>query len=259
MDISYNDLSAVEPSLLARAVNGLEEVDLNTTELTVDLVGAVIDGVTKANSRLKKLNISNNEMMSLVTKPSNLIARALNRLEEVEMAYNKLSTKQLETIFSAIQEKKSNLKKIKISCIDLSSLDPCSFSSAISRLEEVKIDGTEVTTKQVEGILFFLKFEIFPALKILDLSDNDLSKIDPDMLAKAVNKLEEVVMNDSQLTLKQIEAILTESLVGTSLNSLATTHPEGALDLELIGKARMVIKCISISKPTNLKSSFDAI
>ena len=84
-------------------MNGLEEVDLNTTELTVELVGAVINGVTKANSRLKKLNISNNEML-LVTQPSDLLARAFNRLEEVEMAYNKLSAKQLETIFSAIQE-----------------------------------------------------------------------------------------------------------------------------------------------------------
>ena len=111
----------------------------------------------------------------------------------------------------------------------------------------------------MEGILFIVKFENFPALKILDLSDNDLSQIDPELLAKAVNKLEEVDMNNSQLTLQQIEEILTESLVGTSLNSLAMTHPEGALDVEIIGKARMVIESISISKPTNLKTNFGAI
>ena len=246
LDISCNDLSEVEPSLLARAVNGLEEVDLNDTKLTVEAVEEIISGVDQADTKLKKLNMSNAVDgvlgdKALFTQTPDLLAKALNKLEEVEIAYNNLTSKQIEAILSSICQKKSNMKKLNMSCNKLSSLDPFLLATAVSRLEEVKMDGAGLTTKQAAGIMFAISSN-FTTLKHLVVSDNNLSKIPPYVLAKAVNKLEEVNMNNSQLTLQQMEAILMQGIVGTSLKVLCMTEPldEGwRLDEDLIGKATL--------------------
>ena len=224
LDISKNDLSEVEPNILAHAVNGLEEVDLNTTKLTVEEVEAIVNCIAQRDSKLKKLNISNaricmchwGDKKARFTQPPELLASTVNKLEEVEMAFNSFSTKQLEAILSTIGQQKSNLKKLNISCNNLSSVDPLLLVRAVSRLEEINLDGTELTLMQARGIMLTIGFDKFSTLQKLVLSDNDLSKVKPDLFAKAVNRLEEVDMTNSQLTLEQMEAILKQSLVSTS-------------------------------------------
>ena len=166
------------------------------------------------------------------------------------MAFNSLSTKQLEAILSTIGQQKSNLKKLNISCNNLSSVDPLLLVRAVSRLEEINLDGTELTFMQARGIMLTIGFDKFSTVQKLVLSDNDLSKVKPDLLAKAVNRLEEVDMTNSQLTLEQVEAILKQSLVSTYLKSIFMTEPfEGkSLDEQIIEKARTVIKGVYIHK-----------
>ena len=75
----------------------------------------------------------------------------------------------------------------------------------------------------------------------------------PSLLASAVNRLEDANMSgDTELTLEQVEAILTQSLVKTSLRSLEISSVEGpdgllmdledmGMDEEFVGRARFVI------------------
>ena len=57
-------------------------------------------------------------------------------------------------------------------------------------------------------------------LKILDIGYNNLSSVDPDVLARGVNKLETVHIDSTKLTEEQKTRILTQSLLTTNLKEL---------------------------------------
>ena len=113
------------------------------------------------------------------------------------------------------------------------------------------MDDVNLTCKQAAGIMLALGLNDFKTLKTLVVSDNDLSKVEPNMLARAVNKLEKVNLKNSQLTLEQMGAILKQSLVKTSLKSLSMPEPLDGdmwLDEDLIDKARMAIRSVYFDK-----------
>ena len=246
LDISENNLSQVDPFLLAQAVNSLEEVDMDSTELTVEQVKAIFNAKLEDGSRLKKLGISANEM-SFSSQDPFLMARAVHKMEEVEMRFNDLTPWQLDTILSRSMRKNTILMKLDITENNLMPLYPYSLAAAMRQFEEVSICCTKLTFKQARLIMLAISAND-SRVKTLEISGNNLSKIKPHELAKAVNKLEEIDIKDSKLTLQQVEAILTQSLVQTSLKTLWMTQPEGVLDYNLLAKARMVIKDIELDQ-----------
>ena len=133
------------------------------------------------------------------------------------------------------------MKKLNISGNNLSGVDPGLLATALNRLEEVEMyGGTWLTVQQVEGILTGLHAGL---VKKLDISYNNMSTVDPGLLASAVNGLKEVVMFGTELTVQQAEAILTQSLVKTSVRSLRMgVHRVPGLDEDLVGRARLAIR-----------------
>ena len=110
LKLSFTDLSTVEPGLLARAVSGLEEVDLSSSQLTVQQTQAVLRAA--GNSRqLKKLDLAMNDSLPDV-KPE-LLASAVLNLEEFSIGYSPVSCPQIEAIFSSINGATS-LKALRI-------------------------------------------------------------------------------------------------------------------------------------------------
>ena len=94
IDANGTDLSGVEASLLARAVTGMEDVDIEDTQLTGQQVDAVLTATATASRfhrfgckddiryRLKKLDISFN---NLSTMEPGMMARAAFFLEELSL------------------------------------------------------------------------------------------------------------------------------------------------------------------------------
>jgi hypothetical protein len=56
-----------------------------------------------------------------------------------------------------------------------------------------------------------------PGLKFLSIKLSNLSQVTPDLVARAVTGLEEVLINDSDLTKQQLEAILTAIITEDSV------------------------------------------
>ena len=70
---------------------------------------------------------------------------------------------------------------------------------------------TQLTKQQLEEI--FTAICVGPSqLTSMDLQSTQTSSVDAGLLARAVNRLEEVVLHNTQLSKDQAEAILTESL-----------------------------------------------
>ena len=80
-------------------------------------------------------------------------------------------------------------------------------------------------------------------MKKLYISYNDLSTVDPGLLASAVNRLEEVEMS-TVWSIEQVEAILRQSLVKTSLKKLGMwgSVEDTELDEDLVARARLAIE-----------------
>ena len=96
--VSFTDLSTIEPSMLAKAVSGMEEVQLGLSQVSSQQAEAIIralDGKTK----LRKLCIP---VIDLSSVESELLARAIAGLEEVKIGCSPISLQQAEVIFREV-------------------------------------------------------------------------------------------------------------------------------------------------------------
>ena len=246
--LSNNDLSLVDPCLLARSVNSLEDININNTNLTEKQVEEIFKGTFERQSRLKKLDIAVNDLFcsrvdntldigSFSRQAPDLLASSVIKLEEVNLRYNNLTAMQLNAIFFAIRNGTSSLKDIDISGNNLSLVWPYTLARGIHKLEGVNVSATKLTFVQTKFIISAISDEN-SQLKTLDISENNLSKVDPHALSKAMNKLEVAYMENNQLTLLQVESILTQSMVLTALKMLRMTKPQGILNKDLVARAR---------------------
>merc|ERR1712129_629216 len=117
---------------------------------------------------------------------------------------------------------------------NLSPVDADILAQAVTQLQEVGLGWTDLTPQQVEAI--FAAFETSSKTKILRIGVNNLSSVDPDVLARVVNKLETVDMQGTDLTEQQMTRILTKSLLTTNLKELYM-EGNGQVDEELCRQA----------------------
>ena len=210
----------MKANLLASAMSRLEEVGLSNTSLTNKQIKTLLTAINKEDSKLKKLDISHSDLDS--AKPS-LLAQALTKLEEVTLEYVFFGKKQINAIYNAIASGHSNLKKMKIT-YGFGDVEANLLVKVANNLEEFSIYsdiGEEKT-----GALIVAISEGKTKLKKLEIIDNmemqHLDCLHPDLLAKAVGRLEEVnLASAGGWHHHQIEAILTQSLGGhTSLRKI---------------------------------------
>jgi len=94
LDVSYNVLTLVEPGLLARAVSKLEVLEVAWSELTAQQTEAILTAVSE-DSKLTYLNLSANRLMSVEPR---LLARAVSRLETLDVIGTLLTRQQREIV-----------------------------------------------------------------------------------------------------------------------------------------------------------------
>ena len=117
-----------------------------------------------------------------------------------------------------------------------------------------KINGCFRKSQQARAI-FTALCDLPSQLRCLVISDNDLSTVEPGLLARAVNQLEFVNPDSTLLTGPQVEAILAQSYQKTSLKTVQMSNKFSLRnyqpDKELVTKARRVIANIEMCFRTN--------
>ena len=136
------------------------------------------------------------------------------------------------------------LRTVDLSLTDLSSVGPDLPASLALRLEDLDMWNTELTTSQLEAVLTAATTS--STLRKLNLGNNNLSLVEPGLLARAVNRLEEVDIRHTLLTKEQVEAILSHSLVQTSLKTLVLGRVSGRVEQDLVVRAQNVISELSL-------------
>ena len=120
----------------------------------------------------------------------------------------------------------SRLKFLNMQKCNLKGVQAKDLSKCVNSLEKVDFDHSRTSSFQLKCLLTSITEETH--LKYLDLSDMDLSNIDPYILGQAVNTIEEVHLGmeaQASLTTNQLTAIF--ALLDDV--HLVTTHPSPAV------------------------------
>ena len=175
---------------------------------------------------------------NMSTMPERLDSRRMRAVREVRMNWR---VEVSEEVMEAVA-RHPGLRLVEMCGANLSSVDAGLLARVVDKLEEVSFLDTELTGKQVEAVMTAIRAEGC-LVKKLNISFNNLSTVEPRLLASLVNRLEEVRMYRTQLTVKQVEAVLTQSLVKTSLRKLVMEGNEenSELDEDLVARARLAI------------------
>ena len=102
-----------------------------------------------------------------------------------------------------------------LSGINLSSIEPGLMGRVMSRMEVVRMEYCNITNIQADALLTAIAED--STVKILDMHSINLSHVQPVLMARAVHKVQEVGMCNTQLTKLQITAILRQCVEGETI------------------------------------------
>ena len=99
-EINFNSMLGINPGLLAKAVTKLETLKVGRTELTKQQAEAILTAVSEGN-KLTKLEITQNDLLGV---DPGLLAKAVTKLETLNIKWNKLTEQQCVEVLTAVSE-----------------------------------------------------------------------------------------------------------------------------------------------------------
>ena len=142
---------------------------------------------------------------------------AITKIEDVGISDTYITRDQQVELFNQM-DRNSQIKSLDLGGLTLSDLEPILFARVLARLEYVNIQYAVITYMQ--------KAELFSevcqstTLRKLKCWNIDLSSVDSEILGRAVARLEEVEIGDTELTCEQLITITTHAQGETRLKKL---------------------------------------
>jgi len=208
--IELCNLGDVDGALMGEAIAKVESVELSGGLYLVikpSQVEAILAAVKDGDGTLKSLKFSGIYMKNV--DPS-IMAEGFAKVETVAARGCTVTFDQSKAILTKINNDEIVLKSLDLVDTVFGSKDTDLFASALCKLETVNIEQMDGLSS--DGLLNALLRKIRDedvALKNLDLSTNELTDLDADLLSSTVCKLDSVSLKGTRLTKVQIEAILT--------------------------------------------------
>ena len=215
IDFEDNPLSSVEPGILARALGEIKEVRLPYALLEEVQIEKILDSIIEG-CKIKRLDVEGNILENLDPQ---LLAKAVCKLEAANLNDTDLTTPQIKTIFTAIfSDENIPLKDLNIGENEVH-VKPELLAAAVTKLERLNLNSSGLSSNQTEAIFSAIQAP-GSRLRTLELQHNDLSSVEPGLLARAVTRLEEVNFQNARMTPGQATAILTALCEGHCLRRL---------------------------------------
>jgi len=195
---------------------------------------------------LRELDLRFTDLSSI---PPNLLAGVLSKMEVVVMFSSKLEKEQSNALMEVLTQPSSKLKTLNIGDNWLSGVKPKVFASAVSKLEHLEVAETGLTAPQASALL-----EVVSAgesrLKTLNISNNWLAEVSPNLLAKGLSSLEHVEARRCDFNQEQLVNLLHKASASNSrIQKLDIGGNRAARDLstELIDAARTAVRHLQLS------------
>ena len=237
------NLSSLPRLLDTRRMQGVRKLSLGA--LSRRLLEAV-----ERHRGLRSLDISCRKMAPVEPE---LLARAVCSVQEVKV--DKLTDHQVRAVLLQITTGESSIKKLRLgSYCDLSSLEAGLLARAANMLEEVELFGQQLASSKVEAILLGLDSQ--SSLRVLAVRPDDLSSLQPSLLAQAAPRLEDITLSGSSLTSLQLEELLSSVAAGPGKLrklQLLTFHPPSLSSLapSLLARAVHLLEEVLLCFPVD--------
>ena len=227
--VNGDNLDVISELLLySKRLQALESLVVRS--VSDDLFAAVAQ-----HKSLKRLDIANTNLSAV---DPTVLAKSICQMEKVDMGRSVFSPAQANAIFQSLAQG-SNVKMLSLFNTNLSTVKPHLLASAVTHVSQITLWSSRLTIKQTEAI--FQALTSPGKLRVLDLSYNNLSTVSPKALAVTVNSLESVDLGRTCLTGEQVNAILSQALVATSLTSLWISGVKGEVEREAVVKTAKII------------------
>ena len=240
LTINNANLPYIAEDVLAKALNNIENLKLSAVAFTRDQAKEFFSKM-KDFTNLKYLEIDSKQTNINTVNPIS-ISKGLSKLTKVTLNFTYLASDQLEYLIKAIARKSSLLKDLNLWSNDLSEVPNDVLAEAVNKLKIVNLKNTKLKHEQTAAI-FNKMANTVTELVELDIGENDLSEIEPELLAKAVNKVKLVNISLCSLNSKQVEAVFEQALVETRTTFLdVENNSTGEISAELITKVDKKLK-----------------
>jgi len=213
LELLFIDLSEVSVSMFVMAITSLQRISLKGNNLTLEQKGKLFQAM-RSCSYLKHLKMMKNDLNSVGYED---LAKAVNKLEIVEILHCRLYPPQIVAIFEEMA-KETSIKDLNLKFNILSSVNPDVLANALGKIESVNIAGCRLKTGQVCKLFEMMSDN--EKLVHLDISQNDLSEVRSDVLAIVINKLQYANISHAKINRNQMKNILLRSSMKTNLKYL---------------------------------------
>ena len=196
--ITLKDCSLTEtcPYLIAKCFCQMEIVNLVCTHMDKSQVREVMNHISKHVTPMKELRfdsiLSNafgyGSFVDLSEVPSDIVSSALNKIEHLELGRTELTTEQLTKFFEDMAVE-TRVQNFTLTGNVISQVCPKILSQGLSKLVNLTLNHTKLTTDQVEKILECI-LEDSNKIRNLDLSMNQVSGVRSELESLADKKLE---------------------------------------------------------------------
>jgi len=213
VNLEYVNFGQIPAELLANAVSHLKTVNLLHSLLTNEQCIQLLE-VSLSSRNLVDVSLAN---VNLSGVPADLLARAVSRLQAVNLCSTRLTTEQCVQVLEVSLSSRS-LVDVNLANVNLSGVPSDLLSGAVSRLQIVNLCYTHCTTEQCIQVLEASLSS--RSLVDVNLANVNLSGVPADLLARAVSRLKTVNLYFTHLTIKQCIQVLEVSLFSRSLVDL---------------------------------------
>ena len=138
------------------------------------------------------------------------------------------------------------LNKLSMKSMDLSTVSPQALEKVARKVQIWDISNAALSPTRCNAI--FPALLINPDIKEINLSDNSLSSVLPENVAKAVQKSRSFLLANTSLTVHQVEAILTAvSSEASYLHTLdLLNNLLSVVEPQLLGDALMTLESATL-------------
>jgi len=221
LNLEANDLSSIQPAQLARAVRGLEEVWMSRTRMTAEqqLILAVHSlgedtemslnmewGTVEGQSAfLWAFNLVHENPRNLSALSDILSSNTSWNIRRLVLNNAPCSTMTKELLHMLVMH--ADIKFLDLSFSSLIHVDPELLATLVTQTAEVNLRNTDLRRKQLNVLLLKISQEE-TVLKRLDLAENNLSSIEPTLLASSLTRLSLAGLCFCQLSTIQLGVLL---------------------------------------------------
>ena len=192
----HSTFRSLSTTTLSTTLNRMEDVNVWSTGLTKSQVIDLFEKMS-AETNLRSLNIGANTLISV---PANTLGTALSKLTDIRVDTTYLRPMQTDSFFNQLT-KKTLLKRLDMNNNNLSEVNEEVFSMNINKVQEVDLSQTKLTKEQLKEL--FKKMIEKTNLRMLKINDVDLSSVPANILAEALNLVQEIEISKCSLTIYQ--------------------------------------------------------